>query len=381
MKKIHWFTHTNIVNRNYKDLEFDLTEFISVFIKNKLWDKPPYRTEYKQKFTKTNLEKLKSVKLIIHSEAAPFSNFHSYEAVIKKYVSITKIERAKLSASGISDANRLCVIVAEFESDHKLISNLKYKEEKDIEKVFENLTSENHEAWIELKIIKAIICEFIQFFIFNLHLNFLTHQYTHSLIDKPELIGFTVTSENKKQFYETEKIELLSHYILYEKEKDNLTELMKNTSSFWCQNIPSIHFFLDALKGNYITSTNFIKLVFTIESFFGKGISNDYMTLVIPLLISDKVGEMTNTRQIIKRSFDLRNNIVHGNSIIDFLEHSRKGKNTSIKESGMDDLFFGLKNIITKIFYFYLDNKLYLKENGNKLSHELIFSLFPKGLK
>ncbi|HMJ47843.1 MAG TPA: hypothetical protein VK498_10965 [Ferruginibacter sp.] len=380
MRKIHWFTHTNIVSKSERKIEFNLSEFIQLFIDNELWNKSPYRTEYRQKFEKTDLEKIKSIRFIVHTERSPYSNFHSYESVLKQYITITKIERAKLFASGITDANNLFVIEAEFETDQTLPSNLKYKDEKDIDKVFDNITKEHHEAWLELKTIKSILCEFAQFFIFNLHLNFLTHQYTHALIDKPELIGFTVTSQNRKQFYEVERLDLLSHYILYEKDKDNLIELMKQTSLFWCKSISSIHFFLDALKGNYITSTNFIKLVFTIESFFAKNISNDYITLVVPLLISTNITEMKHNRTIIKKSFALRNNIVHGNDVVDFLENSYK-RSGSDDEFRMDGLFFELKNILIRIFYVYLSNELYLRDNGSKINHELIFSLLPKGIK
>jgi hypothetical protein len=382
MKRLLWFTHTNIACKESNKLEFDLTEFISIFIEKELWGKTRYRTEYNDKFEKTDLEKLKSIKFIIYTEVEPFSNFHRYEKILSQYIDLSKIERNKLFASGISEAKKIFIVETEFNSENKIIENLTYEQEKDIETVFDNLTYENHDAWQELKIIKSIICEFIQFFIFNLHLNYLTYQYTFSVTNKPEPIGFTVTSENKHYYYEIERLELLSHYILYAKENDNLKDLMKTTSSFWCKDISSIHFFLDALKGNYITSTSFTKLVFTIESFFGKGISNDYITLTIPLLISENIMDMKRIREILRKSFQVRNEIVHGNSVINFLDESHK-RNISgaVKEMAMDDLFFELKNIITRVFYFYLNKSVYLREGDKKISHDLIFMLLPKGIK
>ena len=157
---------------------------------------------------------------------------------------------------------------------------------------------------------------------------------------------------------------------------------MQSTSKFWCTDIISIHFFLDALKGNYITSTNFTKLVFTLESFFGKNISNDYISLVVPLITSKNIAEMKFSRELIRKSFDLRNEIVHGNSVINFLEDAYKKmkRDNSVKEMGMDELFFGLKNLIVKIFYFYINNNLYSREDGKKINHELIFKLLPHGI-
>lgn len=382
MKKLHWFTQTNIACQESKKLEFDLTNFISTFTERQLWNKTRYRTEYNYKFEKSDLEKIKSLKLVIHTEVAPYSNFHQYENIINEYLDVSSIEKTKLFSSGISEANKLAVIIAEFDSQFELPENLTYEQEKDVELVFGNLTEANRKAWQELRIIKSIVCEFIQFFIFNLHLNFLTHQYTFSIVDKAAPIGFTVTSENGGNFYETEKLELLSHYILYAKNIDNLAELMQSTSKFWCTDIISIHFFLDALKGNYITSTNFTKLVFTLESFFGKNISNDYISLVVPLITSKSIAEMKFSRELIRKSFELRNEIVHGNAVINFLEDSYKKmkKDNSVKEMGMDELFFGLKNLIVKIFYFYINNDSYSREDGKKINHELIFKLLPHGL-
>ena len=145
---------------------------------------------------------------------------------------------------------------------------------------------------------------------------------------------------------------------------------MDITSKFWCKYISSIHFFLDALKGNYTTSSNFTKLVFTLESFFSKNSSNDYITLVCPLLISSNIREMKNYRDIIKKSLNYRNEIVHG------------GKVHNIKENDeMTKLFFELKNIVTRIFAFIINNQLYLRDHNPKLNHELIFSRLPNGLK
>lgn len=381
MKKITWFTHTNIVCIESQKLEFDLTDLIDVFIKNEVWNKTRYRTEYNFKFDQTDLQKIKSIKVNIHTDIAPFSNFHTYENIINNYIDLAKIEKTKIFTSGITEAKKIAVIEVEFESENDLINNLTYEQEKDPKLIFEQLTEKNFVTWNEFRRIKSIICEFIQFFMFNLHLNYLTHQYTFSISDKSELIGFSIVSESDNYYYETDRIDLLSHYILYSKKNDILKSLMSSTSKFWCNDISSIHFFLDALKSNYITSTNFIKLVFTLESFFGQGVSNDYITLVIPLLISKKIAEMKNYREIMKTCFNLRNKIVHGNSLINFLEESYKGnKSKSAENVHIDKLFFELKNIITHIFFFYINRKLYLRKDGKKINHELIFSLIPNGL-
>jgi hypothetical protein len=206
----------------------------------------------------------------------------------------------------------------------------------------------------------------------------LTYDYTFNIADKPEPTGFTVVAENGNCSYQIDKIELLSHYVLYSKQNDNLTVLMNETSKFWCKDIATIYFFLDALKSNYVTSTNFLKLVFTLESFFGRNISNDYMTLVLPLLIAGNINDMKKYRELMRECFNVRNEIVHGNDLINFLEESsyriEKGK------KGIDKLFFELKNLIIYVFYFYMNRGLYLKGNTRKINHELIFSLLPNGI-
>lgn len=371
MKKLTWVTHTNISTKTRQDLNFDLTQFLAIFIKNELWNKKPYRTEYKEKYTKKCLEKITSINVNIHSDIAPYSNFHRYENILNKYIDLEKIEYSKIHSSGISEAFKIAVIEVQFDSDNKVIDYLTYEEEKDIDTVFgKKMSDENHKSWLELKKIKSIISEFVQFYIFNFHLNFLTHNYQFSFSDKPNLIGFTTVSENGNHYYETDKIDFLAHYFLYEKEHDKMLELMRVTSEFWHKEIPSIHFFLDALKGNNVTSTNFIKLVFTIESFFSKNSSNDFMSLTIPMLLSKNISESKSFRETLTKSFSKRNEIVHGNKLYDFSSYSDK------ESKDLADLFFKLKNLIIHLFYFYIDQKLYNNRQNEKINHEMIFRLF-----
>jgi hypothetical protein len=375
MKKLIWFTHTNISSKVRQELTFDLTEFLDVFIKNELWNKKPYRTEYKEKYTKQDLEKIVSIKMNIHTDIAPFSNFHRYEDVLNEYIDLKSFEHSKILSSGISEASKIAIIEVEFNSDNKVIDYLTNEEEKDIDTVYEKrLSDENQKSWFELKKIKSIISEFIQFYIFNLHLNFLTYNYQFSFSDKPDLIGFTTVSENENHYYETDKIDFFAHYFLYEKEQDKLLDLMRVTSEFWHIEIPSIHFFLDALKGNNVTSTNFLKLVFTIESFFSKGSSNDFMSLTIPLVLSKGINDSKSFKETLTKSFRKRNEIVHGNKLYDFYNYSDK------ESKELVTLFFNLKNIITHLFYFYINQNLYHSSHNEKINHEMIFRLFPNGI-
>jgi len=254
-------------------------------------------------------------------------------------------------------------------------SNLTYRQEKDINIIDQKLlTPENGNSWKELTRIKSIVSEFIQFFIFNFHLNFLTYDYQFNFSDKPNLIGFTTISENEYQYYETDKIDFFAHYFLYEQEEDNLADLLHITSQFWHREIPSIHFFLDALKGNNVNSTNFIKLVFTVESFFSKSSSNDFMSLTIPLILSKTISESKKYRKVLKTSFSYRNEIVHGYKIYDFRNSTDK------KTEELVTLFFELKNIIIQIFVFFINERLYHSKQDEKINHEMIFNLLPNGV-
>lgn len=392
MKTLTWFTHTNIDTRKIihqpdyfsklpvsdsPSVSFDLTEFIEVFKANEVWKRKKYRSEYNQNYDKVDFEKIKSIKINLHSKNSPYSNCHNYEDVLKSYINLDNYENSKIASSGISEASQIAVVVVEFESENKVIDYLTYEEEKDVDTVFEKrLSKQNVDSWHELNRIKSIVCEFIQFFCFNLHLNFLTHNYEFSFTDKPNLIGFTTVAEDNNIYYETDKIDFLAHYVFYDKEQDNLQKLMRLTSKFWHREIPSVHFFLDALKGNFITATNFIKLVFTVESFFGFKTSNDYMTLTLPLVLCKDINSMKSIRQILKTSFDQRNNIVHGNEIYEL----RKTVNNKSDSKSIAKLFFELKNLIIQTFYFYINEGLYHSKNNEKINHELMFQLFPNGI-
>lgn len=201
MKTLTWFTHTNIDTRkiihqpNYSSelpasdlpsVSFDLTEFIEVFKANEIWKRKKYRSEYNQNYDKDDFEKIKSIKIHLHSKNCPYSNCHNYEDVLKSYINLDNYENSKIASSGISEASQIAVVVVEFDSEKKVIDYLTYEEEKDVETVFEKrLSEQNSDSWHELKRIKSIVSEFIQFFSFNLHLNFLTHNYEFSFTDKP----------------------------------------------------------------------------------------------------------------------------------------------------------------------------------------------------
>lgn len=374
MKTFYWFTETLFDSQERGEYSFDLSAYLKVFVENKLWEKPAYRTEYKEKFAKQDLEKIQSIKIHFHVANSPFHNFHNYENIINKYFDIDKIEPRKIACSGIGEANRIAVIEIVFDSDKELIPELSYDEERDIELVIERLNS--GDTWKEEVKIKSIACEFVQFFIFNLHLNFITTEYTFAFSDKPNPIGFTVVSKESSLSYSTEKLELLTHYILYQKEGDKLEQLMGITSRFWSKGPSMIHFFLDAVKTNCVTSTNFIKLVFALESFFGKNASNDFVSFVAPLAISENINEMKGWRETVRKSFKLRNEIVHGNSLIDLMDSYRREEDNQ----GMDKLFFELKSVIIRLFYFYINNDLFNRQGMGKINHELLFEFFPRGI-
>ena len=376
MRKFTWITHTNISTKDYKPITFELTPYLETFINNEIWNKQPYRTEYSFPFAEKQFKKIKSFNITIYSEGAPISQFHRFEIILAKHISLESIEKIRLYSSGIPDAKKLAIIEIEFESDFDVFNPLTYDDEKDIDKVMGHLN--NSEAWYELRDIKTIICEILQFFEFNLHLNFLTQNYTFSTTEKPELSGLTFVTDGSKIYYETDKIDLLSHYILYEKETDRMTELMSTTSHFWCQDITPIYFFIDALKGNYITSTNFIKLVFTIESFFPERISADFMSLVIPLILGHDIEQMKDTRSLLRKCFSIRNEIVHGGTVHGFRDIV--SKNGAKGEKSVDDYFYKLKNMITELFYFYTVHNLFKKGEEYRLTHEIIFSLIPDGI-
>jgi hypothetical protein len=386
MKKIFWFTHTNIDTRKcaskniFKTEEpsvsIDLSEYLKLFYENEIWKRKKYRTEYSIEYTDKDFQKIKSFKIHLHSENWPYSNEHSYEEVIKKYVDIKKIETSKITSSNIGVATQLAVIEVEIETSHKIIDYVTHEEEKDVNLIFDKrLSSENVNSWRELSKFKSIICEFLQFYCFNMHLNFLSKDYWFSFTNKPILSGFTIFTDFESYYYETDAIDFLSHYIFYEYDKDILHSLMTKTSQFWHRELPSIHFFLESLKGTHITINNFSKLVFTLETFFSDRVSNDFMTLTIPLLICKDINSMKTVRATLKKCFEIRNNYVHGKEITSINSQIKKNS-----EERVEDYFYELKNIIIHIFLFYINNDLYLEKNNEKINPELIFRFFPNGI-
>jgi hypothetical protein len=370
MKKLYWFTSTNFDSNPKRDYSFDLTKYIETFTKGELWAKEKYRDDYRAAFKRDDLNKIRLLKLHFHCADSPYSNLHSYERILAKYIDISQIDRQKRASSGINRASRIAVIEMWFDSQYEILGDLTYEQEKDFDFVAVRLSDETSDSWEEQKRLKAMACEFAQFFMFNLHLNYLTKDYAFSFKQSTDAVGLCVVTDGARISTATEITDLLSHYVFYDSSTDIMDNLMTLTSEFWSKNIPSIHFFVASMRGDYVNTTNFIKLVFTLESFFAENISNDYISLTIPLVLDKNVSDMRTTRQLIRECFKLRNKIVHGNSMVSF---------SSAEDDSPERLFFSLKNLITRIFYFYLNNRLF--EQGKlKLTHELIFDFLPTGI-
>ncbi len=378
MAKLYWFTHTNIDIRKVKDkskLITDLTPFLSVFIENRIWERKTYQSEYTKKYNIDDLKKIKSIQINIHAKNGPYSNLHSYEDVLGLYIDLNKLEGIKIASSNIGIANWIAVIEVEFDNEFNLIPNLNHREEKDVEKIMERLSQiDNIKSWDEISRIKSIICEFLQFFMFNLHLTYLSKDYELFVSSKSTYSGFTVVEDSRNLFSNNDYIDFLSHYILYEENNNQLKSLMSKTILFWHKEINTIHFFLDALKGNHININSFSKLMFTIESFFGQRTSNDFMTFAIPLLIGKNIADMKSIKELLTKCFATRNDYVHGGKISMMLD------NFDQMDKTLFDRYFELKNIIIRIFYFYINNDLFTSRLNRKINHEFLFEFFPKGL-
>lgn len=370
---------TGIACKEDKELTFDLSPFIAIFLSNKLWERNRYRSDYAYKFEEVDLQKIKSIKLHIHTNVAPLSNLHEYETVINRYIPLDKISKVKLLSSGLRDVDKLAVVEIEFESTVPVSTDLNYEEEKNIDSVHESWTDDRHDEITEYERIQSITCDFIQFFVFNLHLNFLSIDYSFHWKDKPNPMGLLTLCKDGIVGSNVSKIDMLTHYILYDKQKDNLKELMNRTAEFWCVNVSPVHFLLESLKSDYISYVNFIQLLFTLESFFDKGISNDYITLVVPLLAANNEQDMVRVRLIIRECFKARNNIVHGNSIFNIHENKYK-KGVSVEEMEYSQLFFELKNIVISLFYFCLRRSYFVGNRNKKITHDAIFKCIPNGI-
>lgn len=161
MKKFYWFARTGIACKESKELSFDLTPYIAGFVKNKLWERVRYRSEYSSKFDEADILKIKSIKIHIHTDIAPLSNLHEYENVVNRYIPLEKISKVKLFSSGLNQVDKLAVIEVELNSSINVAVDLTYEQEKDLKAVFATLTDDVHDQISESERVKSIACEFI----------------------------------------------------------------------------------------------------------------------------------------------------------------------------------------------------------------------------
>lgn len=379
IRNLFWFTHTNIDTARYNKLNktervtIDLTKYIEKFIAKKLWDRAPYCIGYPKPFTKSDLNKIKNIKIDFHEDGSPFSNAHNYENIISLYHDVASIETDKLSSSDIQEASLIAVIIVQYESDHDVLTGITRDEEKNIDIVFEKyLSSENIAANQELQSIKRIVEEFLQFLMFSLHMTFLSKDYELYNSKNIYKSGFVIVTNNGKSFFQSSKIDLLGHYIYYE-DADVFNKVIDIVSDVWCTEIPSINFFLNAVIGSHMNIDNFSKLLFTIESFFNNNTSTDFMKLSISMLIGIDFKDVDHIKNCLTESFKIRNEYVHGGKIPNLHD------NFSKKDKIIWKLFFELKNITIRIFIYFLQNRLYENTKKQYINDDLVMkSYFDK---
>lgn len=381
VRQFLWFTHTGIdtrfVNRQKakKINTVDLTKYIDVFLKNELCFRPAYRPGFPKVFSEKDLKKIISIKVDFHGEEAPYSNAHGYERVISQYHPVEKIQTWKLSSSDIQEAFQIAVISVSFTSDYEIINELTRDEEKDIEIIFDKyLTDDNIKADREIEKIKSIVVEFLQFLTFSLHLTFPSINYSFSNTENIYQSGFIIVKNKEKSYFKTSKTDLLGHYIYYE-ESNILSSVLDSTSEIWCQEIPSVYFFLSSLKGSHMNIDNFSKMVFTLESFFNKNASTDFIKLSIAILIGNDHLDVLNIKKCLTDSFKIRNEYVHGGSIPSLYDEVSRKDNKNIW-----NVFYELKNIVIRLFSYFIRNQLYSKRVKQYINDDLVINAYFNNL-
>lgn len=377
VKQFLWFTHTGIdtrfvnIENPQKRNTIDLSKYIDVFVKNDLCLRAAYGPGFPKIFSNKDLKKMRSIKVDFHGQEAPYSNGHGYERVISQYHDVEKIQTWKLSSSNIQEAFQIAVVSVSFASDYNIINELTRDEEKDIDIVLDkHLTNDNIKADREIENIKSIVVEFLQFLTFSLHLTFPSINYSFSNTENIYQSGFIIVKNEEKAYFKTSKTDLLGHYIFYE-EPNNVRSVLDSVSEIWSQEEPSIYFFLSSLKGSHMNIDNFSKLVFTLESFFNKSASTDFIKLSISILIGVDHIDVLNIKRCLTDSFKVRNEFVHGGSIPDLYDKVSSKENRTIW-----DVFYELKNIVIRLFSYFIRNQLYNKRVKQYINDDLVIAAY-----
>lgn len=370
MGKLFWFFNTGISTRQEEQLSFDLTFLLPMLIQGKIWEKSKYRTHYLDDFEEKDIQKINKLIIHIHTSEAPLSNFHDYLPILKAYCDTLRVEKHILFSSGLSQCENLAVVELDCNFENEIIENISIEDEMDPDKAFCYYCADNYRLGkIEENKLKSFVFELLQLFVINMHFNFPTSNYRFSFSQFPIQSGLLIKTDNRIINCKASYCDVLNHYILYEKEKDRLFDIMNKTLSLWCKDNISFYYFIDTLKGNHVDAVAFTKLVFTIESFFEKNTSSSFMRHAITLMLADNEDARATINKKLRDSFEFRNEIAHGGSLPTIANNSSyKGWNTS-------ELFIDLKIIIIKLFAFLIQSSFYNEYPRRKIDSKYLFSI------
>lgn len=339
--KYLWIVPSFYGTPNDEPLEFDITNEVRTFIKNKVWERG-FRYGYSPSLKRFAPKDIDLIKVIISPLSPP-------------------------GVVGITKAQAVAFVKEYCSSDEEEISSL--ITENNIARV-KNITIFEANLKITLPIppnspgyipflegydqIIALFEEIGALFRAGVYLSFFSDYVIMPSIRSEGFIPagfFCIEHGEHCHFtdYRTMAFSFPASFL-----KDYIEDFKKNLSflaGVWHLPLWSVHRYLLALKTASLKMDNIIDLLFALEGLFEENVSSQFMRLICSIMLGADNQKAKRINSVLKEAFKIRNNIAHGGKSYTGMEKIKiEGKEVLIQT-----LFWEVRKIVGKMIWKGLD--------------------------
>lgn len=291
-------------NRFHEKIEFQLTDYIKLILKNEVW-KRKYEYGFNLGLENTKLNDIESAVIKIYPRQ--FSGRINDNRIIE----IVKDECGKIPTHFILrnykdwfHFNGLTIIEVKYKNSTKNVPS---------RKAFKDYIPDIEVDFLEaIDRQKAVLNELAHFFLSGLHLSFPT---TASMQrnENPLVDGFFyIESKRRKYVSKFSTNAFLHSTLIITSKKTVLDGNLRGLAKVWHLNLWSLKRYLSAVESDLISMDHLLDLIYSLEGLFEKSTSSDFIKIMCIVTLCKTEKESKEMMMLLDLAYRIRNDIAHG---------------------------------------------------------------------
>lgn len=366
--KVAWIIPSNIEVGDGSEFEFDFTEISRSIIKDEVWNRQyAFGNMYNWQFhASSEIESFKIMNLDHRDnqrELPARRKEEDIEKLIRNNLTDDDIDAAVLRQSNLADFDlplfsSLLVAVLELNSESKWPEERQRTETKPTAEERNAVESALNFHYMCIGLIREMLYMFKAAVTLEAKSDWMIFPGKANLSISG---GMNYYGNSGRSFFSLDQTDEFT-FPVHMANTDNCIESgMHQLSTIWGKNLWPIFRYIKAHRSLKLEMDDILHLLFAFEGLFNEKASSDYMRFLAATISSGSMKEYCHHTNILKKSFALRNNIVHGGKEFTGQE--------SVKIDGedlnYDRLFWKLREIVMKLIKHSMDYMLESPEKRN----------------